>query len=97
MEGLPSQVRMRLLANAPASGGKPESSGGDRASLFSEQLSETERAIYNLLKVEEALHIDELLNTLPNQSSSEVLAALLELEFKSLVRQLPGKNFVKTF
>lgn len=102
VEGLPSEVRVRLLASAPeqsgkAASGKDESSAGSRASLFSEQLTEAERAIYNLLKVEESVHIDELLTALPNASSSEVLAALLELEFKSLIRQLPGKNFVKTF
>jgi DNA processing protein len=97
VENLPSQVRVRLLASAPANGEKSESADNNRASLFSEQLSETERAIYELLKVEEAAHIDELLNALPNYSSSEVLASLLELEFKSLLRQLPGKNFVKTF
>jgi DNA processing protein len=102
VEGLPSEVRMRLLAREPEAAGPQRSAGaesaaGSRASLFSEQLTEAERAIYNLLKVEEAVHIDELLTALPNASSSEVLAALLELEFKSLIRQLPGKNFVKTF
>lgn len=98
VEGLSSQVRVRLLANAPESGQQPDqSSPASRASLFAEQLSETERAIYDLLKVEEAVHIDEVLNALPNLSPSEVLAGLLEMEFKSLIRQLPGKNFVKTF
>jgi predicted Rossmann fold nucleotide-binding protein DprA/Smf involved in DNA uptake len=38
-----------------------------------------------------------LLSALPQLSSSEVLAALLELEFKGIVRQMPGKNFVKIF
>ena len=50
-----------------------------------------------MLKVDEPVHIDEILDALPQFSSSEVLANLLELEFKSLIRQLPGKNFVKTF
>ena len=65
--------------------------------MFSESLSETERAIYDLLKVDESVHIDAILDALPQLSSSEVLATLLELEFKNLIRQLPGKNFVKTF
>jgi hypothetical protein len=47
--------------------------------------------------VDEPVHIDEILDTLSQFSSSEVLATLLDLEFRSLVRQLPGKNFVKTF
>ncbi|MSO19080.1 MAG: DNA-protecting protein DprA [Acidobacteria bacterium] len=99
LEDLPSQVRLRLLESSAENGlGKNSASpAASRASLFAESISETERAIYDLLKVEEAVHIDEVLNTLPNLSSSEVLASLLELEFKSLIRQLPGKNFVKTF
>ena len=64
---------------------------------MAESFSETEKAIYDLLKVDESVHIDEILDALPRYSSSEVLASLLELEFKNLVRQLPGKNFVKTF
>ena len=31
----------------------------------------------------------------PGLSSSEVLAALFDLEMKSVVRQLPGKQFLK--
>ncbi len=99
LEDLPSQVRMRLLESSSQNGLEKNfaSPAASRASLFAESLSETERGIYDLLKVEEAVHIDEVLTALPNLSSSEVLASLLELEFKSLIRQLPGKNFVKTF
>jgi len=30
-------------------------------------------------------------------SSSEIFAALFELELASKIRQMPGKNFVKSF
>jgi DNA processing protein len=33
----------------------------------------------------------------PHLSSSEIFAALFELELTGKVKQLPGKNFVKTF
>ncbi|OFW02131.1 MAG: DNA protecting protein DprA [Acidobacteria bacterium RIFCSPLOWO2_12_FULL_59_11] len=91
VEELPAEVRQQLFASSDAT--KPP----EGASLFAESLSEQERAIYNLLKVEEAIHLDEILDALPQLSSSEVLVSLLELEFKNLVRQLPGKNFVKIF
>jgi DNA processing protein len=91
VEELPPEVRQQL---APLPDATKTAEG---ASLFSESLSETERAIYDLLKVEESFHIDAILDALPQLSSSEVLATLLELEFKNLIRQLPGKNFVKTF
>jgi hypothetical protein len=38
--------------------------------------------------------VDELLE-LAGLNSSEALAALLELEMKGIIRQMPGKNFVK--
>jgi len=91
VEELPAEVRNTLIS-LPDTTREPE-----KPSLFAESLTERERAIYSLLKVEETVHIDEILDALPQYSSSEVLANLLELEFKSLVRQLPGKNFVKTF
>ena len=49
------------------------------------------------LKVESATHIDHLLDTLEIGSPSELIAALFELEMMGLVKQLPGKNFVKVW
>jgi DNA processing protein len=43
------------------------------------------------------IHLDPLLESLEYHSSSEVIAALFELEMLGLVRQLPGKNFVKVW
>jgi len=43
------------------------------------------------------VHLDALLESLEYYSSSEVIAALFELEMLGLVRQLPGKNFVKVW
>ncbi|HEY4978965.1 MAG TPA: four helix bundle protein [Candidatus Acidoferrum sp.] len=51
-----------------------------------------------MLKADESTHIDELAELLENQmSSSEIFAALFELELNGKIRQLPGKNFVKSF
>ncbi|PYQ37968.1 MAG: DNA-protecting protein DprA, partial [Acidobacteria bacterium] len=57
-----------------------------------------EKRILSLLKADEATHIDELIEKLESQmSSSEIFAALFELELNGKVRQMPGKNFVKSF
>ena len=57
-----------------------------------------EKKILKLLKADEATHIDQLVEALENEmSSSEIFAALFELELNGKVRQLPGKNFVKSF
>ena len=57
-----------------------------------------ERRILGLLKKDEATQIDVIVEKLePELSSSEIFAALFELELAGKVRQMPGKNFVKSF
>jgi len=69
------------------------------ASLFPDEVrSPHEQKILKLLKPDQSTHIDELVEMLENEmSSSEIFAALFELELNGKVRQLPGKNFVKSF
>jgi DNA processing protein len=92
-EELPAQIRLQL---APLDS---ESSAPATASLFEEDaLSPHERRILSLLRRDESTHIDELVERLESElSSSEIFAALFELELAGKVRQLPGKNFVKSF
>ncbi len=58
------------------------------------ELEEKSKRIYDLLS-HEGLHIDELIRK-TGLSSAEMMTLLLELEFKNLVKQLPGKFFVKS-
>jgi DNA processing protein len=76
-----------------------ESKRATTASLFvDEPLAPHEKRILSLLRVDEAQHIDELVERLEAQlSSAEIFAALFELELAGKIRQLPGKNFVKSF
>ncbi len=55
------------------------------------------RQVLALLSVETATHIDDLLERSEDVSSSEVIAALFELEMLGAVRQLPGRNFVRVW
>ena len=93
-EELPTEVRLTLQ---PEAGG--ESPEGQTASLFGEtELSPHEKKIFALLKADESTHIDDIVERLePALSSSEIFAALFELELAGKVKQLPGKNFVKSF
>jgi DNA processing protein len=93
-EELPTDVRLTLQPE-----GGNESQAGQTASLFGEaELSPHEKKIFALLKADEATHIDEIVERLePALSSSEIFAALFELELAGKVKQLPGKNFVKSF
>jgi DNA processing protein len=93
-EELPTDVKLAL---EPKPG--DESSAGQTASLFQEaELAPHEKKIFAILKADESTHIDEIVERLePTLSSSEIFAALFELELAGKVKQLPGKNFVKSF
>ena len=86
------------LALTPAQPSESQAPG--TASLFGEEgeLAPHEKKIFALLKADEATHIDQIVERLePELSSSEIFAALFELELAGKVRPMPGKNFVKTF
>jgi len=86
--------RQRILGEAGASG------AGDAASLSGEQapeLGDVARRLLASLQVDIAVHLDNLLEKVEDTSPSELIAALFELEMLGLVKQLPGKNFVKVW
>lgn len=92
-EDLPSQVRQELESEA-GDESKPEA----QASLLPDPALRPEEAIVlEVLRADESLQLDELLESLETQlTSSEVFTALFELEMSGRVRCLPGKNYVRT-
>jgi DNA processing protein len=65
-----------------------------RGAIVQESLGPSERPTYDPLSTDEARQVDELIEK-SGQTSSEVLATLFDLELKGVVRQLPGKQFLK--
>jgi DNA processing protein len=57
-------------------------------------LSEAERKLFDLLTADAPSHVDQLLIS-SGMNSSDLMTALLGLEMKDRIRQLPGKSFVK--
>ncbi|HUN85845.1 MAG TPA: DNA-processing protein DprA [Terracidiphilus sp.] len=92
-EDLPSQVRMQLEEE-----GGHESKPAATASLLPDPVLRPEEAtVLEALRADESLQIDEVLELLETQlTSSEVFTALFELEMAGRIRQLPGKNYVRT-
>ena len=92
-EDLPSQVRLELEAEAGVES-KPEAA----ASLLPDPVLRPQEAmVLDLLRSDESLQLDEILEMLETQlTSSEVFTALFELELTGRIRQLPGKNYVRT-
>ena len=87
VEELPTPVRAELMPVESAS-------HEERAALIEASLGPNERPLYGLLSVDEARQVDELVEN-SGLSSSEVLAALFDMELKGVIRQLPGKQFLK--
>jgi DNA processing protein len=84
---LPTPVRAELVP-------MESTSAEERVSLAEESLAPTEKPLYSLLSVDEARYVDDLIEQ-SGLSSSEVLAALFDLELRGVIRQLPWKQFLK--
>ncbi|TCK73890.1 DNA-processing protein DprA [Acidipila rosea] len=93
-EDLPTQIRVEVEEREGIA-----SEGQAAASLFAEApLPASEARILSLLRPDESLQLDEIMEKLESElSSSEVFTAMFELELAGRVRQLPGKNYVKCF
>ena len=92
-EDLPSQIRLELESDAPA-----ESKSETTASILPDPaLRPEETIVLEILRADDSLQIDEILEMLETQlTSSEVFTALFELEMTGRIRCLPGKNYVRT-
>ncbi len=97
-EDLPSQVKEEL-ENAHGAKGPNESKASGAASLFAEQpMGANERLVFNRLRHDEALQLDELMEQMESElASAEIFTALFELELSGKVKSLPGKNYVRAF
>ncbi len=95
IEELPQSIREEFDFRERSDSSKgADSTALAQASLFSEQASSTGKKILPLLRIDEALHIDEIIRTVKGETPADVLAALSELELFGAIKQLPGKSFV---
>jgi len=92
VEEFPPEVRMQLLPSGKASddGQGVEAAGA----LFEQSLTPEQKKVFEALRVDEALFVDTVLAAVP-LPQAQVLQVLLELEMSDLIRQLPGKNFIR--
>ena len=88
------RARQRILEEGGATSGPAAASVQDDPQS---ELGQTARKALEALQVDATIHLDDLLEKLPDISASELIAALFELEMMGLVKQLPGKNFVKVW
>ena len=55
------------------------------------------RSVLGVLKPDAPVALDYLVETLEGTTPSEIIAVLFELEMAGLVRQLPGKLFLRVW
>ena len=89
VEELPADVRRQLLPPSEASEGERGA-----APLFEASLNPDQKTVFEALRADESLFVDAIFSNV-QLSQPRVLQALLELEMSGLVRQLPGKNFIR--
>jgi len=92
IEEFPPEIRMQLLPPADASEDAMAAPG--KESLFETSLTPDQKAVFAVLRCDEALFVDSIIG-LAQLPQPRVLGVLLELEMSGLIRQLPGKNFIR--
>ena len=99
VEDLPLDAKQRLAHRQEmADAGKQvETSSGGQASLFENGTTPLAKKLLPLLKIDQSIHIDDIIRSWDRNSPSEILSALSELELYGLARQLPGKHFVRVW
>ncbi|HEV3334440.1 MAG TPA: DNA-processing protein DprA [Bryobacteraceae bacterium] len=100
---LPAESRRHLINKGKQkilTAGGVATPEGEAASLLSNlgpEFGSLARRTLETLKVDTAINLDDLLEIVRDTSPSELIAALFELEMLGLVKQMPGKNFVKVW
>jgi len=79
-------------AETPAGAAASEASGTEGLSGPNQRIA---RDVLGRLSPDLATQLDALVDGMDQVSPSEIIAALFELEMMGLVRQMPGRNFVK--
>jgi DNA processing protein len=99
VEELPLTVRRELAHAAEQTASHPnvETFPNQQASLWQEPTSPLGKKLLVLLQVDISQHIDEIIRNCEPASPGEVLSVLSELELLGIVKQLPGKHFVRVW
>jgi DNA processing protein len=92
IEEFPAEVRMQLLPPSDAS--EMAAAGQRTTSLLDQGLEPDQKVVFEVLRADEPLFVDSICGSV-SLPQPRVLAALLALEMSGLVKQLPGKNFIR--
>lgn len=88
VEEFPLEIKEKILSSERAS------ASAEQAVMDEVALSDAERKVLGLLKMDEAVHVDHLIRA-AGLALGDLMTALLRLEMSDRIKQLPGKAFVK--
>jgi DNA processing protein len=91
---LVDQCRRRLKINNLDEDESLKTSG---ASIGYRGMNPVAQAVLGSLKPDLPVGLDDLVDTVPGATSSEIIAVLFDLELAGLVRQVPGKSFLRVW
>jgi DNA processing protein len=91
VEEFPAEVRRQLM---PPEGASEDAVPSESPSLFEQSMSADQKAVFDFLRVDEPAFIDSVLTGVA-MPPARIMQTLLELEMSGLIRQLPGKNFIR--
>ena len=96
IEELPRELKEKLLGvERPAEKGKKKRSFAAAQPMFAAvELSANEQKVLDVLSTDVPAHVDQLLLSTEMQPTA-LMTALLGLEMKDRIRELPGKSFIK--
>ena len=94
---LPAEIRRELVAKAQARNAGKLLETEDNQLAFEGAAGPAHKALLTCLKPDIPTHLDQLQETFDTLTSSEIIAALFDLELMGLIKQLPGKSFIKVW
>jgi DNA processing protein len=94
---LPADTRRALIAKARARSDQMSLETKEEETAGHGEIGPAGRALLGQLHHDQPIHVDQLIETFDTLTPSEIVAGLFELELLGMVRQLPGKNFVKVW
>jgi DNA processing protein len=92
VEELPREIKEKIFGVTRPAPDQPQSNVQPIFDVV--ELSDSERQVLGLLAPDSPSHIDQLLIS-SGMNSSDLMNALLGLEMKDRIKQLPGKSFVR--
>ena len=95
---LKAEDRRRLVEQCRNRLNQNEKSENESKEVFpASDLSSNARAILRALKHDAPVSLDALIDAIEGLDTSDVIASLFELELGGLVRQMPGKSYIKVW